>query len=263
MFNTGKDGMNEDIVICSAYLPGDGADSTPGKTISDLITFCTESGNPLVLGGDVNAHHTLWGSSDINKRGTDLVEYLATTDLEILNRGNEPTFVTSSRKEVLDVSFATRNFVDRICGWHVSPEESLSDHREIRFSISFSCGQEALFRNPRNTNWEVFTESLSSYMDNLILPPVLDTTEELDLVVDALTDALHSSFVTACPGKINKPKKNHFWNKKLSVLRKECRRLYRFYRMSPDSMRDSNWKSYKYSEMSTFQRSKNQRKTLG
>jgi len=155
LLNTGSDGMNEDIILCSAYLPFDGIDSTPGRIISELTAFSTDSGDPLVLGCDSNAHHILWGISDINLRGYELAEFLATTDLEILNRGNEPTFVTRSRNEVLDVTFSTRNFVDRIEGWHVSPEESLSDHKEIRFGIKLSAGSETLFRNPRNTNWVI------------------------------------------------------------------------------------------------------------
>lgn len=69
MINTSSEGRNEDIVLCSAYLPYDGTDSTPGKTVSDLTAFCTDSGSSLVLGCDSNAHHTLWGSSNINSRG--------------------------------------------------------------------------------------------------------------------------------------------------------------------------------------------------
>ena len=40
---------------------------------------------PTIAGTDVNAHHTLWGSSDINPRGEDLLAYCVSTDLNFSN----------------------------------------------------------------------------------------------------------------------------------------------------------------------------------
>jgi len=37
------------------------------------------------------------------------LEYLATTDLNISNKGNKPTFVVTSRQEVIDITLATSN----------------------------------------------------------------------------------------------------------------------------------------------------------
>lgn len=104
------------------------------------------------MGSDTNSHHTLWGSSNINSYGEELVEYLASTNLEILNRGNEPTFVTMAREEVLDVTFATRSFLDRIAHWRVSREETLSDHKEINFIIFTEKEKVKIFKNPRRTD---------------------------------------------------------------------------------------------------------------
>lgn len=108
-------------------MPSDANADRPGIMFSELVNFCSSNGKPLFLGSDTNSHHTLWGSTNINSYGEELVEYLASTNLEILNRGNEPTFVTSVRKEVLDVSFASRSFLNRISKWRVSREETASD----------------------------------------------------------------------------------------------------------------------------------------
>lgn len=93
-------------------MPYDSSEERPGKMVRDILEFCSGNGTPLILGCDTNSHHTLWGSSDTNQRGIELVEFLASTDLEILNQGTEPTFVTVNRSEVLDVTFTTRNFID-------------------------------------------------------------------------------------------------------------------------------------------------------
>ena len=94
ILNTGKQGMNEELILSSAYFPFDSLEARPGKMVIDLTEFCSVTGRPLILGCDTNAHHTLWGSSDINKRGEELIEFLTSTNLEILNRGREPTFIT-------------------------------------------------------------------------------------------------------------------------------------------------------------------------
>lgn len=47
-------------------------------------------------------HTTLYGgSADINPQGECLMEYLVSTNLNILNKSNKPTFGTSNRQEGL------------------------------------------------------------------------------------------------------------------------------------------------------------------
>ena len=58
-------------------------------------------GHPLLVGDDANSHHTLWGSTDTNSRGNDLLEYLITSDLDIFNTGNIPSYHNSVREEVI------------------------------------------------------------------------------------------------------------------------------------------------------------------
>lgn len=196
VLNTGKSGLNEDINVCSAYLPGDSIDSTPGRTVTGIQEHSSNTGLPLLLGCDANAHHVLWGSSNINKRGSDLAEFLVSTDLEILNKGKEPTFLTKTRKEVLDVTFASNSIVDRIENWHVSPAETLSDHREINFSIKLSARTEALHRNPRKTNWDLFNSNLTAKLDGSTLPAIRQYgSARLDGIntVKCFTPSIHSS----------------------------------------------------------------------
>jgi hypothetical protein len=61
----------------------------------------------LITGYDANAHHIIWGSTDINPWGECLTEYVVRTDLNIVNQGNDPTFVISKRKEVRDLTLTT------------------------------------------------------------------------------------------------------------------------------------------------------------
>jgi hypothetical protein len=88
----------------------------------------------LIVGCDANAHHIIWSSMDINPRGECLMEYLVSTDHNILNKDNKPTFVISNRK-VIDLTLGTDKIGDLVTNWHVSDEISLSDHRFIVFQV--------------------------------------------------------------------------------------------------------------------------------
>nr|XP_012234577.1 PREDICTED: uncharacterized protein LOC105679244 [Linepithema humile] len=56
------------------------------------------------------------GSSDTNERGRKVLEFLASTDLEILNTGDELTFCTIARREVLDITVCSRLLIQEWSG---------------------------------------------------------------------------------------------------------------------------------------------------
>ena len=68
-----------------------------------------------------------WGSSDINPRGEDLLAYGVSADLNFCNVGNNPTFRTKTREEVLDLTLVNRCAWDRVLGWYVSDVLSFSN----------------------------------------------------------------------------------------------------------------------------------------
>jgi hypothetical protein len=56
--------------------------------------------------------------------------------LDIMNRGNGPTFVTPNGQEVIDITIATIHAGNFVKDWHVTEEVSCSDHRYIRFPVA-------------------------------------------------------------------------------------------------------------------------------
>ncbi|KAG8239717.1 hypothetical protein J437_LFUL019155 [Ladona fulva] len=129
------------IVICSSYLPYDAPDPLPNRELEDLVKFCKTKSWDLLVGCDSNSHHSVWGSSDVNPRRESLLEYLITTELQLLNRGPQPTFRNNVREEVIDITLCTSNIVHKIKGWRVSGETSLSDHCHILFMLSKEARQ--------------------------------------------------------------------------------------------------------------------------
>ena len=107
---------------------------------------------PIIVGTDANAHHTIWGSSDINPLGEDLLAYCANAYLNFGNVGNKPTFRTKTREEVLDLTLVNRCAWNRVLGWRVSNMPSFSYHRYIRFQVKSRIQKQAKrFRNIRRT----------------------------------------------------------------------------------------------------------------
>jgi hypothetical protein len=89
----------------------------------------------LIIGCDGNAHNTSWGSSDSNERDESLFNYIMTNGFDIINRGNRPTFITSNRQDVVDITIATFYAGNFVKNWYLSEEVSCSDRRYIRCTV--------------------------------------------------------------------------------------------------------------------------------
>ncbi|XP_053968430.1 uncharacterized protein LOC128869853 [Anastrepha ludens] len=119
-----------EVIIASAYLPGD-EETAPTRELVALVNYCKENHLRWIIGCDANAHHTIWGSTNINARGECLLEFLLRYNVSIVNRGNEPTFRNAIREEVLDLTICSPNVLSEVSNWHVSGEASMSDHSLI------------------------------------------------------------------------------------------------------------------------------------
>ena len=76
----------------------------PPTLLRDQLIFTENEQIPTIVGTDANAHHTIWGSSDINPRGEDLLAFCVSADLNFCNVSNRPTYRNKIREEVLDLT---------------------------------------------------------------------------------------------------------------------------------------------------------------
>ncbi|XP_046145803.1 uncharacterized protein LOC123989170 [Osmia bicornis bicornis] len=202
-------GNTSELVICSAYLPYDSEDPPSTRELRALIGHCANNGLHLVIGCDANSHHTVWGSTNTNGRGTALLEYLATAGLEILNKGSAPTFVTSRKT---------------------------GGDRE--------GGTGEAYRNPKATNWALYREGLEGRLKGHCQRP--RTVGEIEQAVKHLSSAVTQAYEAACPAKIvSSSKRVPWWNKKLDQARKDTRRLLN---KAMKANTKPAWDSYKTSQ---------------
>ena len=61
-----------------------------------------------------------------------MLQYLAPTDLRILNSGDDPTSVNAVWRKVIDLTLCSGEIEPYLRKWRVSKETSLSDHRCIK-----------------------------------------------------------------------------------------------------------------------------------
>ena len=105
------------------------------------------------------------------------MEFLNSTNLEILNQGNDPTFCNGLRLKVIDIALKSFGLLGRVKSWEVSSKPSLSDHRHILFTLQGSLPI-CQIRNTRGTKWDSFREDLR---DRLGRHPEMNTKVEAGL----------------------------------------------------------------------------------
>lgn len=123
----------------------------------------------LLLGGDMNAKSTAWGSPFTDARGDALQDWAARWGLCLANTGTSPTCVRPQDVSFVDVTWTSWILAGRLHCWTVLEEvESLSDHLYISFEVGVyneRPGRPSRGRFPRWTlsgmNTELFQEVLS------------------------------------------------------------------------------------------------------
>lgn len=236
-------GALTDLIVCSAYLPYDSEDPPPTRELRVLADHCRREGLDLVVGCDANSHHVIWGSSNTNERGSALLQYLSTTNLEILNKGSKPTFVTARRQQVIDLTLGTPRVASWMEGWRVGDVDTLSDHRRILFNIKGGEAQNctSAYRNPRTTDWNSYREALVGRLGGT--GGWMKTERRIEEGVNTLTSAIIQSYEAACPVRERKSvKKVAWWSGELSKLRSDSRRMLN---RAMKTMAEPDWAIYR------------------
>jgi hypothetical protein len=132
--------FEDGVVVCSAYLPHDSQDPPPTTEFEELMRYCKEEHLCLIIGCDSYAHHSAWGGTGCNDRGEALVEFLGASNLQILNRGNEPTFCNEQRLKVIDITMGSFGLLESIMSWKVFSEPYLSNQTHFVHSLGLHTG---------------------------------------------------------------------------------------------------------------------------
>ena len=212
------------FVIVSLYMPGDSEAAPPSELFRKLVMYCEQKNYGIIVGTDANSHHTIWGSTDINERGEQLLDYLLGKNLHICNTGSTPTFQNSIRDEVLDLTLTNSASLDLISEWHVSDVESFSDHNYISFKMNTSMKvNDKFFRNVRKTEWELYIKKVEEAMQI-----IKDNGQDLDTQAEYLNKVILTAYHESCKEvRMGDGSDPPWWNHDLSTLKKQVNALRR------------------------------------
>ena len=220
-------GDRTNIVLCNYY-----ADIEINKVndlLEKLCQHCDQKYLPLIICSDSNAHSFLWGCEEENNRGLIFNDFIAKNQLNIINNGNDHTFVSTRARSIIDITLANDRAVNLIDKWKVDKKWSGSDHKYIEFNINknIKCDYRKQ-RNFRKVNWEEFRRDLPE-----IDTEVSITKEAMDLKATEIQKGIISSLDKHCPEKtILRKDPVPWWNKdiekKVKRLKIEYRRIERF-----------------------------------
>ena len=111
------------ISLVSIYLPP----SQP-LDLEALRSLLSSLPHPILIMGDFNCRHTLWGDSQISSRGRTLDTFLQDFDLTLLNSGSPTHFDLRTQSfSCLDLAFCSPTILLDL-HWTVLDHNPCSDH---------------------------------------------------------------------------------------------------------------------------------------
>jgi len=97
--------------------------------------YCEEETVCLVITYRSNSRDMAWGNANCNERGVAELEFINSSNLEILNQRNDPTDFIARITLVIVISLGFVGILENCKRWEVSSEPSLSDHTHILFTL--------------------------------------------------------------------------------------------------------------------------------
>jgi len=205
-------------ILASVYWD-DSLSSLP-QMLLDLCSYAKSSGHHIILAGDFNAHHPIWGSTNTNRRGSLLLDLIDEQGLEVHNNGSH-TFHNSTRSEALDLTLSSPH-ID-VYLHRPFPVRSLYDR--VRYLLHIPSPSQPRTRRfhriTSETEWTKFVDNVEdlAHAHKRILDSPAQSYAELDnkvAILDKILErAYNSTGSTSFISQRALDKKKPYWNKLL------------------------------------------------
>lgn len=192
---------------------------------------------PIMLSGDLNAHHVAFGCRSSNTRGNDVYNLLDECDLCILNTGSPTTVGTiRSNPSSIDITCVSPD-VAPLCEWTVHEDPMGSYHFPILVDIQISVqkyvtGTPSERFNYRQADWSKFSSESEKAFDNINYDQ--SPLEIYNSFCDILNSLKHNcipKIVSHYPYKMKTPAP--WWDKECADAVNNSRSALRNYRSNP------------------------------
>ena len=191
----------EAVMLSSIYMDRDLP--CPPPVLRDIQAHASKNKHNLIIATDTNAHSPAWGAK-VNdatgkKRGEDLFDAIVGLDLHIANKNCPYTFNNGRWKNVIDITLANNNTINKITNWSTIERTCRSDHLPITFKVGgVDASRVRSFQNIRKTNWSLYREQLEKTLKNAPLPNITNI-DELEETTSQLTNTIIEAYLRNTP----------------------------------------------------------------
>ncbi|XP_049871583.1 RNA-directed DNA polymerase from mobile element jockey isoform X2 [Pectinophora gossypiella] len=104
-------------------------------SISDIELLISQLSGPIIIVGDFNVSHVIWGGPDYDPLGCDLVDLMDFRNLCLLNDGSPTRYTAPDRRvSAVDLSMCSAD-IRSMTSWQILSEKYGSDHYVIVISF--------------------------------------------------------------------------------------------------------------------------------
>ena len=234
-----------DIFLVSAYC--DIKKPLLSPTLLKVFNSIGGTGTQAVISLDANAHSATWQHTMARRdpRGEELEQAIISRDIDLCNLGNTPTYVARGAATVIDLTLATSGIRSFIRKWEVEVDDQFSDHRLIRFQVSFHCDvTTTIIRLWKNADWKQYELLLCN--DTIDWkPPAKMSCQKLDEETEKFTNMLMTHLDVICPEKSFRStrKRPEWWSADLNDMKKAVNKAHQL------ALKDGTtdlWEEFKY-----------------
>lgn len=242
------------ILVASIYLSPN-EDIDPGLEELQALLDKHQKGSVVVL-GDFNSKHELWGQQRADERGNKLLEFIVQNRLNICNHPESPpTFQSSRGTSWIDLALVRLEQGTALEDWYLDPLDSGTEH--LRMAVEISLKRERVIPNSKirlkDLDLNGFRDKLKAKLGSLSEGWVDGQT--IDVCVDEVSEVIREAAQASLRVKRPRPHAVPWWTQELSILRKRVSAFRRrFQRCSWDeNLREQRKADFKR-ERATFKK---------
>lgn len=223
------------VSVVSFYLPN----GTSSDLKNQLRHVLEQIPEPIILLGDCNGHHRIWGSKANNSRGMLLADVANEFNINFLNDGST-TFISGQKETTVDVTMTSASITHTL-QWSADLDPLGSDHVPITLFLNETSPETS--RRPRwlynQADWSAFQSSVEASLD-----------EATPGSISELTDLIHNAAQSSIPQTSTTPGRRAlpWWSKETKNAVKARRKALRAAKRLPAGHPNKHEATKKYRE---------------
>lgn len=203
---------------------------------------------------DTNAKSTTWFNRFTDVRGRIMEEWINEHELFVLNCEDVPTFSGHQGTSHIDLTICGGNMISSLHNWHVSPDETLSDHNKLRLTFKSQgkrTNRTSCTLNFKKANWKKFNAALVVELDSNQINPecfqACSSSEELDRKIKVFYEVIQGVSNTTIPATKVKAHSSPWWTTELKKMSNRLNALKkRHTKCKVDTTKAKYYIEYKY-----------------